>query len=249
MGDAPIIFFTRRIGLSEGQPVRILGGGRVTGRAGPYTIGVLSIETDEDSDLGVDKTNFSVFRVKRNVLSRSSIGMIATHRSRTLDGTGSNQAFGVDGAFAVLSNLFIDTYYARTKTARTEAGAEQDPPTGECCVGAPPIMVYDSAGNLVASWGGPADGYDWPQSNHGITLDHKDNIWIGGNGRDDAHVLKFTRDGTFIAQFGKPGVHEATPPGRPGGRPGMSGDSHSTENFGRCRQGVDRRRGQRGVHL
>ncbi len=114
VGDAPIIFFTRRIGLSEGQPIPILGGGRVTGRAGPYTIGALSIQTDADRDAGVAGTNFSVLRLKRNVLSRSSIGMIATHRSRSLDGPGSNQAFGVDGAFALFSNLFIDAYYART---------------------------------------------------------------------------------------------------------------------------------------
>ena len=114
VGDAPIVFFSRRIGLIEGRPIPIRFGGRVTGRAGPYTIGVLNIHTDEDRTLGVDATNFSVGRLKRNVFSRSSIGVIATYRSPALDSGESNQVFGVDGAFAFFSNLFIDTYYARS---------------------------------------------------------------------------------------------------------------------------------------
>ena len=61
------------------------------------------------------------------------------------------------------------------------------------------------AGNLVGSWGGqPKDNsYDWPESNHGIVVDHKGFVWIGGNGGPDAHILKFTRDGKFVAQYGK----------------------------------------------
>ena len=142
---------------------------------------------------------------------------------------GSAIGVGVDSR----DHVYIIHRSSSTLNARTEAGAEQDPPTSECCAGAPPILEYDPEGNLAAHWGGPADGYDWPQSNHGITLDHKDNIWIGGNGQDDAHILKFTRDGKFIAQFGTPGTHPATPPASPGGRAGMTGDSHATENFGR----------------
>ena len=124
VGDAPIVFFSRRIGLSQGQPIPIQVGGRVTGRAGPYTIGALNIHTEEDPALGVDATSFSVARLKRNVFSRSSIGLIATHRSLTLDGSGSNQVFGVDGAFAFFSNLFIDTYYARSRTPDLEGNNE-----------------------------------------------------------------------------------------------------------------------------
>ncbi|GMR22719.1 MAG: hypothetical protein BMS9Abin37_1087 [Acidobacteriota bacterium] len=116
VGEAPIVFFSRRIGLAEGRPTPIRFGGRVTGRAGPYTIGALNIQTSEVPALGVDATNFSVARLKRNIFSRSSIGVIATHRSPTLDGSGSNQVLGVDGAFAFFSNLFIDTYYARSRT-------------------------------------------------------------------------------------------------------------------------------------
>ncbi len=73
---------------------------------------------------------------------------------------------------------------------------------GECCRGAPPVLVFDQAGNLVRAWGGPGEGYEWPMSNHGIFVDHKGHVWIGGNGKADSHVLKFTKDGKFLQQFG-----------------------------------------------
>jgi NHL repeat len=81
---------------------------------------------------------------------------------------------------------------------------------GECCKVAPPVLVYDQAGNLVKSWGGPGPGYDWPDSNHGITVDHKGNVWIGGNGTKDTQILKFTSDGKFLMQLGKHGVHNGS---------------------------------------
>jgi hypothetical protein len=83
-----------------------------------------------------------------------------------------------------------------------ETGAMQDPPTGECCVGAPPILAFDMAGNIVHAWGGEpgADyqGASWPESNHGIFVDHLGNVWIGGNGNGDSHILKLTQDGNLI---------------------------------------------------
>ncbi|MBM4188803.1 MAG: hypothetical protein FJ206_15980 [Gemmatimonadetes bacterium] len=100
----------------------------------------------------------------------------------------------------------------------TELGAAQNPPSGECCKPAPPILEFDPEGNLVNSWGGPGDGYSWPASNHGITVDPNDNIWIGGNGRGDSHILKFSRDGKFLAQFGIPG---------------RDPNSQATDHFGR----------------
>ena len=87
----------------------------------------------------------------------------------------------------------------------SEGGAATDPPISECCLPAPPVLVFDPEGNLTASWGGPGQGYTWPESNHGITIDHKDNVWIGGNGGPDSHVLKFTRDGRFLMQIGAAG--------------------------------------------
>lgn len=83
-----------------------------------------------------------------------------------------------------------------------EKGAELTPPIAECCRGAPPVLRYDAAGNLVGSWGGPGEGYEWPMSNHGIYVDHKGNVWIGGNGKADAHILKFTKEGKFLMQVG-----------------------------------------------
>jgi hypothetical protein len=84
-----------------------------------------------------------------------------------------------------------------------EKGAELPTPIAECCKGAPPVLKFDKAGKLLASWGGPGQGYEWPESNHGIFIDHKGNVWIGGNGGGDSHVLKFTQDGKFLAQYGK----------------------------------------------
>jgi len=87
-----------------------------------------------------------------------------------------------------------------------EAAADQNPPTGECCKKAPPIIEFDQAGNVVRAWGGPGQGYDWPDSNHGIFADSEGFVWIGGNGGTDGLVLKFTRDGKFVKQFGRKGV-------------------------------------------
>ena len=64
-----------------------------------------------------------------------------------------------------------------------EVHATTNPPTAQCCAPAPPVLEFDAAGNLVGHWGGPGQGFDWPDSNHGITVDYKGNVWIGGNGR------------------------------------------------------------------
>ena len=89
--------------------------------------------------------------------------------------------------------------------ANTEIGLAQDPPLSECCQPGPPIMHFDTDGNLLHAWGGPGTetgNYTWPQSNHGITVDGQGNVWIGGNGGRDRHILKFTADGRFLAQYG-----------------------------------------------
>jgi DNA-binding beta-propeller fold protein YncE len=83
-----------------------------------------------------------------------------------------------------------------------EIYATTNPPSSECCVPAPPVLEFDPDGNMVNAWGGPGQGYQWPESNHGITPDSKGNLFIGGNGADDGQILKFTRDGKFIKQFG-----------------------------------------------
>ena len=103
-----------------------------------------------------------------------------------------------------------------------EKHATTTPPIAQCCAPAPPVLEFDEAGNLLRSWGGPGDGYDWPESLHGITVDYKGNVWIGGQGRgqaapaadegagagsssfNDNMILKFTQDGHFLMQIGKP---------------------------------------------
>lgn len=99
-----------------------------------------------------------------------------------------------------------------------EAAADQNPPAAACCRKAPPVLEFDPDGNLVGHWGGPGEGYEWPLSNHGIFVDHRNHVWIGGNDAKDAHVLKFTTQGKFLMQFG---------------RQGTSGGSHDTTSFGR----------------
>lgn len=89
-------------------------------------------------------------------------------------------------------------------TARTEIGLATNPPTGECCAPAPNVLEFDPEGRLVGSWGGPGAGYDWPAANHGLGIDPEGNVWIGGMGGMDARILKFTRDGKFVAQYGVP---------------------------------------------
>jgi len=69
---------------------------------------------------------------------------------------------------------------------------------------APPVIEFDSAGNYVQGWGGAGDGYDWPQTEHGIYVDYKGFVWIGGSGNED-QILKFTKDGKFVMQLGKGG--------------------------------------------
>jgi len=67
-----------------------------------------------------------------------------------------------------------------------EVHATTNPRIAQCCAPAPPVLEFDGDGNLVGHWGGPGAGYDWPESNHGITVDYKGNVWIGGNGRGQA---------------------------------------------------------------
>jgi hypothetical protein len=70
---------------------------------------------------------------------------------------------------------------------------------------APPVLEFDPDGNLVAAWGGPGEGYEWPDLEHGIYVDHQDNVWLGGGGEKDSQILKFTRQGRFLLQLGRKG--------------------------------------------
>jgi hypothetical protein len=107
---------------------------------------------------------------------------------------------------------------------------------GDCCKAAPPVLEFDAAGNLLNAWGGPGAGYDWPSSNHGIFIDYKGFVWIGGNGAGDSQILKFTQDGKFVAQYGKPDARlqpGTGPDGTEGSVPNYAADSNDPNNFGR----------------
>lgn len=71
---------------------------------------------------------------------------------------------------------------------------------------APPLLEFDAAGNFVQAWGGPGQGYEWPNSEHGVYVDPKGFVWIGGNGEKDNQILKFTKAGTFVMQIDRKSV-------------------------------------------
>jgi sugar lactone lactonase YvrE len=126
---------------------------------------------------------------------------------------------------SVDSNDHIWIIHRQGSLEPKEQYASMTPKNAECCAAAPPVLEFDEDGNLIGHWGGPGAGYDWPSSNHGITVDYKGNVWIGGNGRtpaagalpqdesamgaagavNDSFLLKFTQDGKFLMQIGKPG--------------------------------------------
>jgi hypothetical protein len=122
-GDVPLMFYSRRIGLDAGHEVPIAGGGRITGRIGQFNIGALHISTRRAPKAQVDATQFSVLRLKRDLFRKSSIGGIVTHRSRVQGQLGSNDAYGVDGNFVFYDNLFLNAYWAETRTAGTSDDA------------------------------------------------------------------------------------------------------------------------------
>lgn len=98
-----------------------------------------------------------------------------------------------------------------------EKAASLDPPQAECCYPAPPVMQFDADGQFAQAWGGPGEGYEWFTNEHGIFVDHEDNVWLSGSGDSDNHILKFTSSGEFLLQIG---------------RAGMNGGSNDTENVG-----------------
>src|SRR5215813_1930821 len=121
--DTPILFFSRRIGLSQGQSVPVVAGGRLTGTVGKFGIGALNIQTDDKLSAGAVATNFSVVRLKRDILRRSNIGILATRRSPAASQSASNAVFGADANLAFFRNLSINGYYARSDTSG--AGGDQ----------------------------------------------------------------------------------------------------------------------------
>src|SRR5437773_1708282 len=86
-----------------------------------------------------------------------------------------------------------------------EKAAALTPPQAECCIPAPAVLVFDTNGKFIRAWGAPGPGYEWPASQHGIFVDHKDNVWLSGNAKEDNQILKFTPNGAFLMQIGRAG--------------------------------------------
>jgi hypothetical protein len=121
-GNVPVLFYSRRIGLTGTGTVPIEAGGRLTGRAGAFTVGAVNIRTSESGT--TPGTTFTALRLKRNILRRSNLGVIYTGRSTTQLGGARNDVVGTDASFAFFSNLNAYAYWARSRTPTVSVGGD-----------------------------------------------------------------------------------------------------------------------------
>ena len=130
-----------------------------------------------------------------------------------------NWILGQVAGIATDSNDHIWVLHRPRTATEDERGATLTPPRSKCCVPAPAVLEFDSAGNMLRAWGGPGAGYEWPKNEHGIYVDPKGNVWIGGNDNTDHQLLKFTAEGKFQLQIGHAGAskgsNDTTQLGRP----------------------------------
>ena len=116
-GDTPTLFHSRQIGLQDGRAVPVRAGARLTGRVGDFDVGLIQMRTGDEEVSGARTADFTVVRLKRDILRASSIGVLMTQRSVSLQGPGRSGTYGVDGGFSFLDNqLVMDTYWAQTAT-------------------------------------------------------------------------------------------------------------------------------------
>lgn len=114
-GDVPLLFYSRRIGLNQGQAIPVIGGARLTGRAGAYSIGALNIHTEETPVAGAAQTGFSALRLKRNIFRRSNVGIMGTHR-QPVRGLPASTSFGADATLLFRTSVNLTGFVARTDT-------------------------------------------------------------------------------------------------------------------------------------
>ena len=122
--NVPQLFYSRKIGLEEGRVVPIVGGARVTGKVGAFDVGALNIHTGDETVSASDPTNFTVLRLRRDILRRSSVGAMFTNRSVSRLANGSSQAYGIDGTFSFFENVSLLTYLAQTRVPGPEHRGE-----------------------------------------------------------------------------------------------------------------------------
>ncbi len=130
-----------------------------------------------------------------------------------------NWLLGQVAGIAVASDDTIWVLHRPASLTDDERGAALTPKRSKCCIAAPPVLQFDRKGKLLQSWGGKGEGYDWPGNEHGIYVDPKNNVWIGGNGPKDHMVLKFNKAGKFLLQIGKPGESKGSNDAEQLGRP------------------------------
>ena len=125
-----------------------------------------------------------------------------------------NWILGQVAGIAVAKDDTIWLIHRPRTLTEDERGATLTPPRSKCCVAAPPVLQLDRAGNVLRWWGGETrkDGaaYDWPANEHGIYVDPRGDVWVGGNAATDHMLLKFTAEGKFLMQIGKPGKSEGS---------------------------------------
>src|SRR5258708_34573002 len=120
--------------------------------------------------------------------------------------------------FGQIGGLFVDkddnvwiSQRPRTVNDRDKRAERGD--KSICCYTAPSVVEFNQAGDVVKAWGGPktAQGYDWPQNEHGMFIDYKGNVWLGGNRENDGMVGKFTNDGKFLMSIGQSAKQHNSP--------------------------------------
>ena len=122
-GDVPLMFFSRQIGLNAGQEVPVVGGARLTGRVGAYSIGMLNIQTDDKPSANAVATNFTALRLKRNIFRRSNAGVIATRRGPSAAaGRDASYTVGADLTLLLLKSISVTSYFARTSVPGVSGG-------------------------------------------------------------------------------------------------------------------------------
>ncbi|HEX4544531.1 MAG TPA: hypothetical protein VH114_15300 [Candidatus Acidoferrum sp.] len=120
-----------------------------------------------------------------------------------------NWIMGQVGGMAVDQHDHIWVLQRPSSNTTDELGASPAIQESQCCIAAPPVLVFDAQGNLLQFWGGPGEGYNWPSLEHGIYVDKDDNVWISGSGITDRHILKFKSNGQFLMQIGHPSADAA----------------------------------------
>jgi hypothetical protein len=125
-GDVPLLFFSRQIGLSNGQDVPVAGGVRLTGRAGAFSVGALNIQTEDKPSANALATNFTAMRLKRNILRRSNVGVLGTLRAPAAGGVDQSYSVGADATLLFFKSIGLTSYYALTKTPNAAGTSTTD---------------------------------------------------------------------------------------------------------------------------